>query len=122
MLQELDGYDWTSAFEYADPSAEAGGYGTPDIRRAAPLGDVKLDPFSREDVVKIVAIDEGENDGSPWVVVGRLRDRRWFFLSAGCDYTGWDCQAGGTATVAKTKTELLKYGMTAREKARLGLK
>lgn len=119
MLKELEGYDWQEAFCYAgDPQ---GSYGLPDVRRAHPTSSVSLDGFGREDVVKITALDEGENDGPEWVCLGKLRDGRWFYLSAGCDYTGWDCQAGGSATVARTKAELLKYGLTDSEKARLGV-
>lgn len=122
MLQELEGYDWACAFEYAGGAGTGSySYGSADIRRADPQGSVKLDPFDREDVVKIVGIVEGENDAYPWEVFGRLKDGRWFFLSAGCDYTGWDCQAGGSATVARTKTELMKFGLTDSEKARLGV-
>lgn len=123
MLQELEGYDWAEAFAYAGETRSDGWglSGAADVRAANPQGKVRLDPFSREDVAKLVACIEGENDGPSWEALGRLKDGRWFFLSACCDYTGWDCQAGGTATVARTKTELLRYGMTDHEKRRLGL-
>jgi hypothetical protein len=121
MLKELEGYDWGCAFEYAGGPAEYGSYGSADLRRANPVGNVSLDPFGREDVVKIAGIVEGMNDEAPWECLGKLKDGRWFFLSAGCDYTGWDCQAGGSATVARTKAELIKFGLTDSEKTRLGV-
>ena len=117
-------YDWIEAFGYAGhPNTCATGYqGGPDLRRANPVEqDVALDPFTLDDVESIEACDEGENDGAEWVALGKLKDGRWFFLSAGCDYTGWDCQAGGSATLAPTRDVLLKFGVTKRERQRLGL-
>jgi hypothetical protein len=51
-------------------------------------------------------------------VYGRLKDGRWFLLAAGCDYTGWDCQAGGVAKIADSREELEQYGITDEQKAR----
>lgn len=115
MLKQLEDYDWEYAFAYA---GEPNSYGAPDIREVLPGSGVSLEPFTRAEVVEIIGQSEGENDGADWLCAGRLEDGRWFFLSAGCDYTGWDCQAGGTATIAKTKKELLQYGMSKEEKLR----
>lgn len=105
----LEGYDWEQAFDVSD------------VRRAHPTGDVSLEGVSLSNVVKVVACVEGENDYAPWLALGRLRDGRWFHVSAWCDYTGWDCQSGGTITVAKSKAELLRYGLTDSEKKELGV-
>ena len=43
---------------------------------------------------------------------GRLWDGRWFALSAGCDNTGWDCQASGFALVAMSAEALIRLGLT----------
>jgi len=97
-LQEMkDSYDWREAFVYAD-----------HIRVAY---NCKPDGFSMDDVAEITAASEGENDGPSWLMCGRLNDGRWFYLSAGCDYTGWDCQAGGDAQVADTLSNLKQYAM-----------
>jgi hypothetical protein len=48
-------------------------------------------------------------------------DGRWFHIEAGCDYTGWDCQAGGAATVAKTKANIIRYGCTDEDRKILNL-
>lgn len=64
MLEELESYDWECAFN------EGG--------------------LDREDVASIIAMEEGENDGANWIMIGKLKDGRYFWLSAGCDYTGWD--------------------------------
>lgn len=99
-------YDWKEAFEYAKTIRTATG--------------CSKDPFAMHDVAEVIAADPGENDGPSWMMAGRLSDGRFFFLDAGCDYTGWDCQAGGDAQVADTLPNLIRFGMT--EDARVRLK
>lgn len=120
MLKELEGYDWKEAFGYAGESGTCASGGS--RVDSVPGATCSNTPFTREDVVKILAISEGENDGPDWICAGRLKDGRWFFLAAGCDYTGWDCQAGGNATVANTKKDLIRLGIGVEHRARLGLK
>lgn len=103
-------YDWASAWEV---------YG--DVRSAHPTSGVSLAGLSPDDVDVVLSADEGENDGPEWLLYGVAKDGRYFFLSAGCDYTGWDCQAGGTLTVAKTEREMLDFGMTKDNRDRLGV-
>lgn len=74
--EPLRGYDWEAAFGYAS---------APDRVEGATCS---RDAVAREDVVEVKHIDEGYNDGDSWIVCGRLRDGRWFFLSAWCDYDG----------------------------------
>lgn len=105
---ELDGYDWEEAFRYAD--------GRPVLGTTAAPGY-----FSREDVAEVIALSEGENEGPDWLAVVRLHDGRFGFLSAGCDYTGWDCQADGQAFVAASLAELIQFGIPAHDRERLGL-
>lgn len=118
MLKQLDDDDWKEAFGYA---GEPGTCGSPDIR-ATPISNVSVAPFTREDVAEIFAMEEGENDGPSWVIAGRLNDGRYFYLEAGCDYTGWDCRAGGSASVASSKEELISFAMTEDGRTRLKLK
>lgn len=111
----LDSGDWREAFAYAGESLSEYGYGTsgsPDVRPALPASGIDLTPFGVSQVIDIGGAIEGENDGPPWRCWGRLQDGRWFYLEAGCDYTGWDCQAGGCVTIAATKEELHRFGMT----------
>lgn len=84
---ELEGYDWAEAFAYA---GEMFREGEANVSPALPTSNVPLTPFSRWDVVRVVASSEGENDGPNWLCCGELRDGRFFALDAGCDYTGWD--------------------------------
>lgn len=101
--------DWEEAFVYAR-TAE------PVIGSAAKAGG-----FTLEDVAEVISTSDGENDGPEWLGVFRLRDGRFAFLSAGCDYTGWDCQAGGTAVVASDLAELVRFGITQPDRERLSL-
>jgi hypothetical protein len=110
MDERLNDYNWASAFEYADPISVPPGSSGPHE-----------DAFTREEVSEIVWIEEGENEGPDWLVGGRLRDGRWFFLAAGCDYTGWDCQAGGNAYVADSREEIERFGMGDEDRRRLGV-
>lgn len=48
------------------------------------------------EIAATIAASEGENDESNWIAIVRLADGRLAFVDAGCDYTGWDCQAWGS--------------------------
>lgn len=119
LAEMREDYDWIEAFGFAgQPSA----YNGPDIRRAHPTEqDTSLAPFTLDDVVSIDALAEGENDEESWLAMGTLKDGRWFLLDAWCDYTGWDCQAGGTATVAPDRETLVTLGTTPEQRQRLGI-
>lgn len=87
MHPELAAYDWRAVFAYAgEPDA---GDGSASVKPAPPAAAVDVSPFSRWDVADVYGTSEGENDGRNWLVYGRLSDGRYFFLEAGCDYTGW---------------------------------
>lgn len=90
----LEGYDWEQAFLVSG------------LQAANHNDHVSTAPVDINDVDEVYASDEGENDGRDWIAYGKLKDGRYFFISAGCDYTGWDCQAGGTIYVASTVEKL----------------
>jgi hypothetical protein len=92
----LNGYDWRNVFAYAgETPGEVGGScdGSANIsnvfKAADHLPGVSPAPFNRWDVVRLIAVQDGGNDGPDWVAVGELRDGRFFAIRAGCDYTGW---------------------------------
>ncbi len=109
MDKRLDNDDWEEAFQYANPAT----------RILEFSGD--NENIDREAVEEIAYIEEGENDGENWILCARLKDGRWFFLSAGCDYTGWDCQAGGEAKIARTKEDIIRFGMGQEDRDRFGI-
>lgn len=112
-VQELvdlrDSYDWRCAFD------EAFDRGYQYRKDEADLGEI-------DGVVRIVASDEGENDEADWIGVFEMTDGRYLVVRAGCDYTGWDCQASGTHEWHATEDEALSPNtLTVEERTRLGL-
>lgn len=94
MLEELEDYDWKNVFAYAGGDAQSE-YGIPvgapaPISPVAGSGPVSQEGFGREDVAELFGLFEGENDGADWQIAGKLNDGRCFYITAGCDYTGWD--------------------------------
>lgn len=69
-------------------------------------------PFSEvgvkeEDVESVIHYRAGENDSDSWLIVAKLTDGRFAYINAWCDYTGWDCQAGGEITYADSLDDLI---------------
>lgn len=111
-------YDWKEVFCFAGKdSGHNFGDGTPEP--AIPGDNVDCSPFGVNEVLFIMGMYEGENDESNWLIYGKLKDDRWFHIEAGCDYTGWDCQANGTSTVAKTRWEMEHFGIAESELKRM---
>lgn len=95
-LKELgDSYDWQEVFKYAPSGVE------------------------RRHVAKVIASEDGENDGAEWLGVFKLKNGRFMVLRAGCDYTGWGCQEGGSSSLHSTREEAERMGLTADEFVRL---
>lgn len=65
------------------------------------------DTFNIDDVAKVLAVVEGENDGADWHWILRLNDNRFVYLSGGCDYTGWDCQSSASHDFVLTPEDAL---------------
>jgi hypothetical protein len=77
QFPDQDAIDFATAIAYAAP-------------RPAELQD--------KPVIALKMIQQGENDGRNWLWAVQFEgayDGDWWVLCAGCDYTGWDCQAGG---------------------------
>jgi len=110
VLDVLTDYDWREVFKYAD--GEWIENGPSDASRAN-------SPFNREDVEEIIASEVGENDGSSWIMLGKLKSGLFFFIEASCDYTGWGCQESGRSYVSDTKEKLIRFGMSDGDRIRL---
>ena len=100
-------YDWKEAFAISPMSGVLGYTGS-------------LEDYCIDDVKKIIAISNGQNDGESWIGAFQLNDGRYIFISAWCDYTGWGCQDGGNCYVASSLNKLIKLGITIEERQRLG--
>lgn len=116
MLKALDDYDWAEVF-----GEGSGGNCTPIIPDPVPGFRGSTATFCREDVKLISGMSEGEPDGRDWVVFGKLKDGRWVAARGGCDYTGWDCRASNSGSVAGSKKAIVALGMDQSERDRMGL-
>lgn len=114
MIEALDTYDWGEAFGYAGEPAM--NHGSPSAVTGASCA---VTGFARSDVAHILDKSEGENDGPSWMIAGVLNDGRFFFIEAGCDYTGWGCQSSGSSWVADTLGQLARFGLTDEARERL---
>lgn len=119
--ERIRGYDWEHAFQCCGAAEEdASCFNDPNVN-AAIGSNVDAAPFQRTDVAEVLATADGENDGPNWLGVFKLKDGRYAFLSAGCDYTGWDCQSGGHAIVSHDLGHLIQFGLGDTDRVRLGL-
>lgn len=113
-IEEIrDSYDWSEVF-----GEGSGGNCTQDVDSQ---DGTPTDQVSRADIVEVLASVNGENDGDSWIVVCRLSDGRFCCAEGSCDYTGWDCQAGNTITVASSLGALIDSGVTPEWCRRLGI-
>lgn len=97
-VSQLQAYDWEQAFLVSKVMLCMG-------------SQCVVTPLTPTDVELIIGIVEGYNDGDAWRLAGKAKDGRWFYLNAWCDYTGWDCQAGGQVWVADSYEALLQFGI-----------
>lgn len=81
------------------------------------LAEAGVDPKEIEEVVRY---HEGERDYEPWFIVMRMSDGQWCHVTAWCDYTGWDCRAGGEAFYASSEAELVRTKLTQEARRCLG--
>ena len=87
-------YDWNEAMRYA--------------------------PFSMDDIVDVIAASEGMNEIEDWVAVVKLKEG-FGYVEAGCDYTGWDCRAGGTGGSHDDLDHLVRFMLTSKSRRRLNM-
>ncbi len=87
----------------------------PNIGWECGFEEAKLSPA---DVLVIRGLNWSRGDYAEQDVrcYGTLKDGRWFIMSAGCDTTGWDCQAGGEYRTAATFDDLVRLEMTSEER------
>ena len=73
----LKDYDWKEAFSVANRD------------KVESIDGAPTHAFDLDDVAKVISIDDGQNDERDWVGVFELKDGRFVFVAAGCDYSGW---------------------------------
>ena len=95
MPESIRTIDWCEAFGYA--------------------------PFLITDVAEVLYHVNGDNDGDNWTGIVLLKNGSYGYVTAGCDYTGWDCQAGGHGSTRETVAEVIGELCTDDDRKRLGL-
>lgn len=95
--EAIRGSDWYEAFAYA------------------PEG------IDREDVSEVIACYDGCSDEENWIGVFKLKNGSYLYLSAGCDYTGWDCQASGVSEIRESLDDLIVSCVGISDRQRLNL-
>jgi len=79
LAEMKEGDDWGQAFICAFNDQRT-------VTNCPPCSTVS---FDMEDIAEVLASCEGQNDGDSWLALFRLKDGRYAYLSAWCDYTGW---------------------------------
>lgn len=63
-----------------------------------PQENIKL-----EDIDKVLAVVEGENELTSWHWIIKLKGaRKYVYMTGWCDYTGWDCISDAKAYPTRT--------------------
>lgn len=65
-----------------------------------------------DNVRKVLALFEGENDGDSWRWIFVTNDNRYAFMKGWCDYTGWDCQSGCNVTYFDNIKDTVRFMIT----------
>lgn len=68
---------------------------------------MKYAPFKIKEIKEIVACIPGAADGYAWHYVCKLKNKKWGYVTAWCDYTGWGCQENGNGKIYSTKKDLI---------------
>jgi hypothetical protein len=83
--------------------------------------NVSLEDITIENVRQVIAhlTEGGDYAEKTCIGIFKLSDGRFISVCSECDTTGWDCQAGGSITVASTLEELIRYGLDKKERHKL---
>lgn len=75
---------------------------------------------SRDEILHILGHRIGQGDGDSWMLLFVTPAGKFGVLTAWCDYTGWDCQSGGSVKYANTLKEAQTMLLTSDERRALG--
>jgi hypothetical protein len=73
-------------------------------------GTYETPKLTSDDIERVLALVEGENDGAHWHWIVELRgygpnEEKYAHIDGWCDYTGWDCQSAIAVDYARTAIE-----------------
>lgn len=60
---------------------------------------MKYAPFKVEEIETLIACYPGAADEDSWHYIAKLKDGKFGWVTASCDYTGWGCQEGGEGKI-----------------------
>ena len=61
----------------------------------------------------------GVNDEESWILIGRFSNNLYYFFDASCDYTGFDCQGGGTLAASYNWADFWNLSLKAHQREML---
>ena len=61
---------------------------------------------------KVYYAKPGSNDEENWTFLVKHKNGNYVFFDAGCDYTGFDCQGGGSITYTLDGKKMWLLGLT----------
>lgn len=71
------------------------------------------DGFDLSDIKTLHAVVTGENDGDNWhwlvEFFNPVKDKRYAYITGGCDYTGWGCQDFGTSVLLDSPVDFIDH-------------
>lgn len=99
----VSNYNWENVFNYA------------------PLKNQE-ETYLTSDIALVVSAIDGENDEENWVGVFLMKDGKFLYITAWCDYTGWGCQEGGSSSIFDSYNDVVNFGCSSDDRDRLNLK
>lgn len=72
----------------------------------------KKDMMDYKQFAKVYYARPGANDEENWTFLVKHKNGYYIFFDAGCDYTGFDCQGGGTITYSRDAKQMWSFGLT----------
>lgn len=69
--------------------------------------------YTVDDIDRVLAVYEGENDGYSWRWILKLKRTRnkYVFLQGWCDYTGWECQSSAFSEFESTALKAAQHAL-----------
>ena len=67
--------------------------------------------FLEENITEVYFYQNGQKDESNWYILGKLVSGYYFYMEAGCDCCGFDCQGSIQFTFSHHLINLIKFGL-----------
>lgn len=89
LFDQYEKYDWVQVFGHDVDKNKISRNDYQEPEPVAPGIDIDCSNFGVNDVFYAFGYKLGQNDGESWKCCGQLKDLRFFYVEASCDYTGW---------------------------------